>query len=64
MKTLKGETLLRPVRCHFCAKPMFYVGEEGHVPEVRVEVEGAGCSETFYAHVSCWNRKVTPDNLP
>lgn len=57
----EAENLVRPVRCFFCRKPMFYSGDERHVPEVRVEIfkeGGYSIDSEFYAHQTCWNKEM------
>jgi len=51
------DRLVRPVRCEICGEPMYYVGDDRHVPEVEVKVEGDK-TEEFYAHLSCWNERM------
>lgn len=58
--------LVRPVKCHLCKQPMFYVGDARHEPEVSVNVINTSVSgkylETknhgFYAHARCWNKRM------
>lgn len=56
--------MVRPVRCWFCNRQMFYVGEPEHEPEVQVETtcysKETDQREVFYAHVTCWNVAVRP----
>ncbi len=59
MKTTP-ETLVRPVRCHFCGQPMHYGEHALHVPEVRVTVCGDRDESSFYAHDTCWNERMRP----
>lgn len=52
--------LVRPAKCHFCDKPLFYAGDPRHEPEVHVIVEARNetIDHGFYAHVRCWNARV------
>jgi len=57
------DRLVRPVRCYFCNEPMFYVGAERHVPEVRIEVYASSeRTSEFYAHQTCWNKAIGPND--
>ena len=55
-----SEGMIRPVRCHVCQRPMFYMGQPGHESEVRVTVENrdAGEDHVIYVHVACWNERM------
>ena len=57
------ERLVRPVHCYFCNGSMFYVGDDRHVPEVRLEVHGSDSHSEFYAHATCWNERIRLDAL-
>ena len=56
------QRIVRPVRCHLCADPMFYARDPQHTPEVRVTVEADGHDEHFYVHASCWNKRLAGPN--
>lgn len=58
MTDTSTKAMTRPVCCHFCRKAMFYVGDDRHTPEVRIEVRGDSTAE-FYAHEACWRRLLT-----
>lgn len=64
METKPKETLIRPVKCHFCNEPMYYSGDPRHKPEIYVNiyVTPPGFNElpdfNFYCHVLCWNKKM------
>jgi len=55
----------RPVKCHFCKKPMYYSNDPRHVPEVRIDIVEDGIKtegrvkadgEYFYAHKKCYRK--------
>jgi hypothetical protein len=49
------EPLIRPIFCRLCGDPLFYIGDERHEREVKVDVFGEGVDYTFYAHERCWD---------
>lgn len=57
-----SEKMVRPVRCFFCSKPMFYSGDSRHEPEVFVSASSDNRNviepECFYAHLKCWNTLI------
>lgn len=56
------QNMVRPVRCFFCGAPMFYGQSPQHVPEVHASVNGGPDGyEDFYAHRSCWDKRMQPD---
>lgn len=56
MKDPADEQMIRPVRCQFCNRQMYYMMHARHIPEVCFEVQGGNESTPFYAHACCWNR--------
>ena len=59
----------RPAKCAVCQSQLFYSDEEGHEPEVMVEVslpkwqEAVECKNVsrfgiskYYIHIKCWNK--------
>lgn len=59
MSDERKERLVRPVKCHFCNEPMLFFGDERHEPEVTVVMEAIEGKTRFYAHVRCWNARMT-----
>lgn len=47
----------RPVKCCFCKKQLYYVGNKKHEPEVKLEVSRnyKDWIEDLYAHKRCYN---------
>jgi hypothetical protein len=55
----------RPVKCVFCKKAMYYVGDPRHEPEIKIWLSSSEKMDyeysTYYAHKSClesqnWNK--------
>ncbi len=53
---LKTQSPVRPVRCFYCGKRMYYDGEPGFEPELRLIVQQWGeTTDSYYLHKRCWD---------
>jgi hypothetical protein len=52
--------MVRPVKCHFCKRRMYYSNDVRHEPEVRIDIiDGAQTDkhiDYFYAHKKCYRK--------
>ena len=58
MVSLKSKSI-RPVKCLFCRKQMFYREDPKYKPEVRLTIDfDFGMVTTYYSHLQCWAKAI------
>jgi len=53
---------VRPVKCLFCHKRLYYVGDAKYRKEYQITLlsSDGDYNETYYAHEKCWEEHIHP----